>query len=274
MRCKVAVVAVIGVLSWGIVGQEISTQDSSTKGEQRIVGGKNAEEPYPYQISLQVFVKGNKVGPFGRDDGYRHNCGGSIINDYYVVTAAHCVEDYSVDRLEILAGTSKLDSGGERYKVDNYLIHPDYEVLNTSDIALIRTTEPFNFSNPNIGTIDYNDEYIGGGVECVLTGWGYTTPIRIGNPPNDLQEVYVPTITNEQCREEGMSVNPTEICTKSEKLFTGACGGDSGGPLAIKERNLLVGIVSYGTIICAIGSPDVFTRASAFKEWIDENSQA
>lgn len=129
-----------------------------------------------------------------------------------------------MERLEILAGTNKLDTGGERYKVDNYLIHPDYVELNTSDIALIRTTEPFNFSNPNIGIIDYNDEYIDGGVECVLTGWGYTTPIRFGDPPNDLQEVYVPTITNDQCRDEGMSVNPTEICTKSEKLFTGACG--------------------------------------------------
>ncbi|GAB0088647.1 serine-type enodpeptidase [Sergentomyia squamirostris] len=270
MKCKVVVIFLFNLLGVFGEGDDTSTASPGT----RVVGGKTAEESYPYMISLQVFVKGNKVGPFGSDDGFRHNCGGSIINEYYVVTAAHCVENYTPERLEILAGTNQLNNGGERYKVESFLIHPDYQELNTSDIALMRTTEPFNFSNPLIGTIDYNDEYIDGDVECILTGWGYTTPIRFGSPPNDLQEVYLPTITNEQCQEEGMAVNPTEVCAKSKKMLTGACGGDSGGPLAIKDRNLLVGIVSYGTIVCAMGAPDVYTRASAFKEWIDENAQA
>lgn len=47
--------------------------------------------------------------------------------------------------------------------------------------------------------------------------------------------------------------------------------GDSGGPLA--RGDLLVGVVSYGTGICGIGVPDVYTRASVFYEWIRANTQ-
>lgn len=89
---KFIAVVIIYFCFWEAFGDEQLTEEPQ-HSEQRIVGGKAAEEPYPYQISLQVFVKGNKVGPFGQDDGFRHNCGGSIINDYYVVTAAHCVEE-------------------------------------------------------------------------------------------------------------------------------------------------------------------------------------
>lgn len=53
--------------------------------------------------------------------------------------------------------------------------------------------------------------------------WGYTNPFRIGAPPNDLQRAFLPTLTNPECRESGMNVTNTEICTYSHFL-QGACG--------------------------------------------------
>lgn len=88
-----------------------------------------------------------------------------------------------------------------------------------------------------------------------------------------------------------MNVTNTEICTYS-RMGQGACGvslyfsyernfflicdnlrfkGDSGGPLTIGDGEEVVGIVSYGTIVCAMGRPDVYTRVSEFVDWITEN---
>lgn len=74
----------------------------------------------------------------------------------------------------------------------------------------------------------YFDFYkILGGENCTLTGWGYTNPFRVGFPPNDLQRAFLPTLTNEKCREDGMNVTNTEICTYSHFL-QGACGVSAG----------------------------------------------
>uniref|UniRef100_A0A1B0DLH4 Uncharacterized protein n=1 Tax=Phlebotomus papatasi TaxID=29031 RepID=A0A1B0DLH4_PHLPP len=149
--------ALIGVVSYGLVVCGTGYPDVFTltiKGD-RIVGGGSAKNPYPYQISLQLFSRGR----------YHHICGGSIINKRYVVTAAHCVERFQASRLQVLAGTSTLSSGGETHKVQKFLMHPDYQQLYTSDIALMKIDPPFDFSNPNLATVSYSDEYIEGGEE-------------------------------------------------------------------------------------------------------------
>lgn len=200
------------------------------KGD-RIVGGGSAKNPYPYQISLQLFSRGR----------YHHICGGSIINKQYVVTAAHCVERYDISvfigevqfynielnsrfqasRLQVLAGTSTLSSGGETHKVQKFLMHPDYQQLYTSDIALMKIDPPFDFSNPNVATVSYSDEYIEGGEESILTGWGNIFPIRPGHIPNDLKEVHLMTLSHSSCS-NFHNLSSTEICTT--RLFGGACG--------------------------------------------------
>lgn len=56
-----------------------------------------------------------------------------------------------------------------------------------------------------------------------LRSWGYTNPFRVGAPPNDLQRAFLPTITNPECRESGLNVTNTEVCTYS-RFLQGACG--------------------------------------------------
>lgn len=141
-----------------------------------------------------------------------------------VLTAAHCVVDYQPPRLSILAGTSKLrGGGGKRYLVQSIKVHPNYKELVTSDIAVMKINGTFDFDDPKIAPIKYSSQAVGGGVNLTLTGWGYTTPIRIGAPPNDLQVAVLPSITNDECQKEGMNVTETEMCTYS-RLFQGACG--------------------------------------------------
>lgn len=130
-----------------------------------------------------------------------------------------------------------------------------------------------------------------GDVKCTLTGWGYVTQVRGSPLPNYLQQITLTTISNSLCGIRGWRVSNTEICT-SEGEGKGACGvgllftldlaffiikcfhnsqGDSGGPLVC--NGILSGIVSYGTVKCAIGYPDVLTRVSTLSSWISANSQ-
>lgn len=197
---------------------------TSAAQEARIVGGEDAKKSYPYQISLQVKVPVYiAFFPTGKKE-WMHNCGGSIISPTCVLTAAHCVVDYKPESLSILAGTNKLKGGGgKRYLVEKITTHPDYKELVTSDIAVMKIKGTFDFDNPKIQPIKYSTLHVGGGVNCTLTGWGYTTMIRVGSPPNDLQVAVLPSITNDECREEGMKVNEGEICTYS-RVGKGACG--------------------------------------------------
>lgn len=251
----------VGVLTlYGLVSVHGSEQG-------KIVGGDMSKQRIPYQISLQVMI--NSFYGFGPMT-WAHNCGGSIVSPKYVITAAHCLDNIEASRLSIISGTNDLrndGSKGTRHIVESYKIHPDYIELNRSDIGIIRVREPFVYSDTT-QPIVYSSQEVAGGETCLLTGWGYTMPIRIGRTPKDLQQAEVDTITNEDCRRRGFPVNPTELCTFT-RAGKGACGGDSGGPLVC--NNQLSGVVSYGTRFCGIGSPDVFTRVSEFKAWIDEN---
>lgn len=136
------------------------------------MGGETAPRPYPYQISLQVLIPIYiAFFPTGRKE-YTHNCGGSIVSENCVLTAAHCVVDYKPKDLSILAGTNKLrgGGGGERYYIQEIKVHPNYEELVTSDIAVMKINGTFKFSD-KIAPTKYSDREIGGKENCTLTGY-------------------------------------------------------------------------------------------------------
>ncbi|XP_050091506.1 chymotrypsin-1-like [Anopheles aquasalis] len=262
--------ALVGFFLITVAGMTRAEVDPSApqSDDSKIVGGSKAEERIPYQISLQVLM--STWFGFG-PRRWMHNCGGSIVNEFYIVTAAHCLDGMNTSRMSVVAGTNDLRNDGAkgtRYYIASYLIHPDYIELNRSDIGVMRTTQRIQFTD-NVQPITYSSTFVGGGETCLLTGWGYTMPVRIGSTPEDLQEAELTTITNDECREKGMPVNPTEICTFTRR-GQGACGGDSGGPLVCNKQ--LSGVVSYGTRFCGIGVPDVYTRVSEFDSWIQENT--
>lgn len=218
----------------------------------RIIGGYDAGEgEYPFHVSLRI----NGI----------HECSGSIIHPKVILTAAHCVYHAEPSNVVVVAGTNFLDRGGKRYDVVNITLHDNF---NTStirhDIALLKLASIIvfdKFTKP----IRLNTQYIDENVECLLSGFGLNG-FPEGNATNELQHAVISTVSYNLCKEM-LAPSPifsTQLCTLSKKGL-GTCKGDSGSPLIHNEKQ--VGIVSWGRS-CALGYPDVFTRLSAYFNWI------
>lgn len=82
--------------------------------------------------------------------------------------------------------------------------------------------DEFKFDD-DVQPIEFDEEVIPGGETCTLTGWGYTYPIRVGDTPDNLQRIELPTISNDECRQTMNDVSEREICTFRGAL-AGACG--------------------------------------------------
>ncbi|XP_025986026.2 chymotrypsin-2 isoform X2 [Solenopsis invicta] len=231
----------------------------------RIVNGREAEEgEIPYQVSLQD--KNN----FGR-----HFCGGSILDENYVITAAHCVDIKQEEDLKVVAGTIDLDSPKSSHDVERIIKHKEYNPKDSwkNDIALLKVTPPFKESRTikpvtlrltNVETYD----------SAVVSGWGKLW--QEGSSTNKLQRVNIfiadPTDCENQYEERfRCTVHRYEqVCAFNPSKKKGSCQGDSGGPLTINRQ--LVGLVSWAYGCADQTYPTIFTRVFNYLDWIKDNA--
>ncbi|CAD6214576.1 GSCOCT00004123001.2-RA-CDS [Cotesia congregata] len=220
----------------------------------RVVGSQDAPDgKYPYQVSLNV-------------SGW-HSCGGSIISNRFILTAAHCVLDVPKSFMTIIAGTNSLSKGGNVYKVDEIFIHDFSPSIFINDIALIRTASEIEFSGDKVQPIKLSEyNFHAHGDPVVFIGWGYTSDALGAKLPDKLQEINLKIYEQSECQKTWGDVPESQICTLTEK-GEGACMGDSGGSLI--ADGVQIGIVSFG-VPCAQGYPDVYTRVFYYAEWIKE----
>jgi len=239
---------------------------------QRIVGGSqvNPMRKYPWQIGL--------VSP-----GYYISCGGSIINDRWILTAAHCIVDKNTCKLKYDSSSSLKVSVGEhnqqqttddisgttkKYSIKTYIKHPDYNCRSLDyDFALLELTEPIPFTNvirPVCLPKDDTKTYVG--QTATVSGWGLTP----NNMSPYLKEVQVPILANDKCGNWGNKA-AMKLCAGGE-VGKDSCGGDSGGPLVVYENNkyVQVGVVSYGhpSGCASTAYPGVYARVSKVLSWI------
>lgn len=218
-------------------------------------------------------------------------CSGSIINDMYVITAAHCLYEQTrpFDRLQ--PSDVKVAIGDhDQYSTDDditdvtkivdveeMIIHPNYDIFGVKyDIALLKLSEPLSFENKAVRPVclplNANNMYTG--MTATAAGWGMTDESATLQPAL-LMEVNV-TILEPDCR--GITINNmiiTEdmICAGEDEGGKDACGGDSGGPLTVTMdgRYILVGLTSFGEGCARPDKPGVYTRITSFLDFIEEN---
>lgn len=243
--------------------------------QPRIIGGQPADNgEWPATVALLEPVA-------GQPGFFRQFCGGSLVANKWVLTAAHCVDNIKTNPSQVFAltGATNLVTQGTLITVTNIIVHPDYQVLsaNDSDIALLELAQdapaPAQLislftGSPGVGTLS------------TVVGWGVTD--TNATPPSssssiDLLEVQVPIVDQTICKNIYASATPSAQVT-SNMICAGdlanggedSCQGDSGGPLMAQQGGVFqqVGVVSFGTGCAQPEFPGVYTRVDNFRNWI------
>lgn len=241
--------------------QKISDSD-------RIVGGHSTKlGEWPWIVAL--FNAG------------RQFCGGSLIDNVHILTAAHCVvnmNSWDVARLTVRLGDHNIKTSSEvrhiERRVKRVVRHKNFNSRTLyNDVALLTLNEPVEFSEqirpiclPSGPTL-FNHQ------EATVIGWG---SLRESGPqPAVLQQVTIKIWSNAECKVKYGAAAPGGIVDSflcAGQAQKDSCSGDSGGPLMVNDgRWTQVGIVSWG-IGCGKGQyPGVYTRVTHFLPWINKN---
>uniref|UniRef100_A0A3B3HB40 Peptidase S1 domain-containing protein n=1 Tax=Oryzias latipes TaxID=8090 RepID=A0A3B3HB40_ORYLA len=230
----------------------------------RIVGGQNAPAGFwPWQVSLQTSS---------------HFCGGSLINNQWVLTAAHCFPSGSASGVTVVLGLQSLQGSNPNRvsrTITTLIIHPNYNSeTSDNDIALLQLSSPVTFNNYITPVcLSATNSTFYSGVNTWVTGWG-----NIGSgvslpAPQTLQEVQVPIVGNRRCKCSygASSITDNMVCAGLLAGGKDSCQGDSGGPLVIKQNNrwIQAGVVSFGIGCAEPNFPGVYTRVSQYQTWIN-----
>merc|ERR1719312_1005618 len=263
MESKLLLVAALAVL--GQTG--LSSYVPAPRGT--IVGGEEAADgEFPWQVSLR------QIGMIGAT----HFCGGTVLNENWVVTAAHCCAGQIPLLMHVVAGGIKLNNAEgeeERRDIEKIIGHPEYSSkLLTNDICLLKLKKPLvmtEFIKP-IALPESMEEY-DAGTKAIVTGWGTMSEGAL-ILPNVLHKVTVPIISDAECGDDysmnGIDIAPSMVCAGLPKGGKDSCQGDSGGPFIHAEQKTLVGVVSWGIGCGREGYPGVYTQVSHFIDWIEE----
>uniref|UniRef100_A0A8C5KEP8 pancreatic elastase II n=2 Tax=Jaculus jaculus TaxID=51337 RepID=A0A8C5KEP8_JACJA len=236
----------------------------------RVVGGEDATpNSWPWQVSLQYSYLGK----------WYHTCGGSLVANNWVLTAAHCISNSKTYR--VMLGRHSLSNdefGSKAIKVSKLVVHEKWNsnmLSNGYDIALVKLANPVSLSSkiqlaclPPAGTILPNN------YPCYVTGWGRLQ--TNGASPDILQQGRLLVVDFATCSSPtwwGSSVKTNMVCAGGDGVIS-SCNGDSGGPLNCQASNgqwQVHGIVSFGsTLGCNYPrKPSVFTRVSNYISWIN-----
>jgi len=229
---------------------------------QKIVGGQTTEEnEYPWQVG----ISGEGSDPF---------CGGSLISNKHVLTAAHCAQS-SGDYYVLLGDHSLSDSEEKRVKVCNIKNHPAYDDDTFDyDFSVLTLCEEVEFNDkispvclPKIeGQVTQYE-----GKDAIVSGWG--TLSNDGIRPDKLQDVTVKTMSNYDCCRESYyfcsQITDSMICASNPG--SDSCQGDSGGPMVTADSNgiyTLIGVVSWG--FGCVEPPGVYARVTNQLSWITD----
>jgi hypothetical protein len=244
-------------------GSGSGTGSEDAGGSARVVGGEPpAEGRYPFVASLQ------RVGATGAS---AHFCGGSLVDEAWVLTAAHCLKSVTAGEFRVVVGATRLSAGdGQVRQPAEIRIAPGYDGDSThgSDVALVRLSEPVDGIEPVEPVRPSERARWEAGDRAVVVGWGVTSETG--------------TSASDELLAAGLPIRPDafmaaadaygESFRPADMLGAGpvdgsadACFGDSGGPLLIGRGTTLrqIGVVSFGRGCGRAGHPGVYSRLGA-----------
>jgi secreted trypsin-like serine protease len=237
-----------------------SAQEQIKSFGRRIVGGERTKiEEHPWQVALNVT----------QPDGL-YLCGGSVIASRWVLTAAHCFTPV-IKRSDV-----KVKADATNYRVEGVwtdaekiIIHEAYNSrTHDNDLALVKLKSP---PSGKIIPMAAANTTISIGEPLEVTGWGATS--EAGDVSGDLLKATVPYVDNATCNALESyhgNIHAGMMCAGHRDGGVDSCQGDSGGPLVWRTLDgpVLVGVVSFGEGCARKLKYGVYTRVSAYRDWI------
>ncbi|XP_057343857.1 transmembrane protease serine 12-like [Manis pentadactyla] len=240
----------------------------------RITGGTVAQTgAWPWIVSLQI--QSGKISA--------HVCGGSLVKNKWILTAAHCTKDFRDPLMwRAVIGTNNIHEkhpNTKKIKVKTIIIHPDFEIESyVNDIALFHLQRAVTYDDyiqPICLPFDVFQN-LDPNTKCFVSGWGRTT--EEGNVTNMLQEAEVHYISRNICNSEksyGNIIPSTSFCAGDEDGVFDTCRGDSGGPLMCylpdQKQFFVMGITSYGYGCGRKNFPGVYCGPSFYQKWLTDH---
>lgn len=253
---------------------------------KRIVGGVPSElHAWPWIAAL---------GFENDKDEIKFLCGGTLITQRHVLTAAHCVIRDSLKIVRL--GEHEIDNDNDGanpidIKVVQRLIHKGYHsAFYHNDIAILTLERDVEFTDfirpiclPLLSPIVSKQTFQR--FFPFIAGWG-TTRFR-GPTSNQLLEIQLEVLSNAGCIEtfkafDNVNITDNKLCAYDQFEIKDACQGDSGGPMMTQQgpfvdqdipddRWFQLGIVSFGYKCAVPGFPGVYTRVTEYGQWIRDN---
>jgi secreted trypsin-like serine protease len=261
----VGALAGAAAIAWaGIAANAEEPAEPSGDFEAKIVGGQPAGEgQFPALVALGAAGEGTP--------SERRLCGGSVIAEDIILTAAHCVVESADDpeSFVVFSGSVDLESDAivETAVTDVHIAHDYNEPIdNANDWALLKLDEALDVEPIELGTEPEEFDAL------VTAGWGN---LGDGTYPTVANWVEVPFIDDEDCSEAYPDKidGATMLCAGDlENGGVDSCDGDSGGPLMApgEDGQILVGIVSWGYDCAVAGQPGVYSEIADFNSAIDD----
>ncbi|XP_036313136.1 coagulation factor X [Pipistrellus kuhlii] len=235
----------------------------------RIVGGRDCKEgECPWQALL---IKENNEG----------FCGGTILNEFYVLTAAHCLHQAKHFKVRVGDRNTEIEDGNEMvHEVEMIIKHNKFDQKTYNcDIAVLKLKTPISF-RMNVAPAclpekDWAESTLMTQKSGIVSGFG-----RIhekGRTSVTLKMLEVPYVDRNTCKlSTGFSITSNMFCAGYDSKLEDACQGDSGGPhvTQFKDTYFVTGIISWGEGCARKGKFGVYTKVTNFLKWIERSMKA